>query len=102
MRGPITRFWREDFLGVYPDGFAGREAHSDQLAAGPTLPPTTIAEEHIRPLGPTTSSIPTARATSAPARLTRRHARHLHLGAPRGGWINIFSQDTPLTGAGVP
>src|SRR5690606_14487082 len=26
-----------DFLGVYPDGFAGRDAHAAQLSGGPTV-----------------------------------------------------------------
>jgi len=93
----------EDFLGVYPDGFSGRDGHSGQLADGPTVASYAISEEHLRPLGPDHM-------------LYAYRANYRRVGATTsedmlvssiwekrdGGWINIFSQDTPLTGAAVP
>jgi hypothetical protein len=93
----------QDFLGVYPDGFAGRVAHGAQLEKGPSVAAYDISEEHLRPLGPDHM-------------LYAYRARYFRPGAEvpeemlvssiwerrATGWINIFSQDTPLTGAGVP
>jgi hypothetical protein len=93
----------EDFLGAYPDGFAGRAAHVGQLEGGPSVDSYEISEEHLRPLGPDHV-------------LYAYRARFVRVGADlaeemlvssiwerRGaGWVNIFSQDTPLTGAAVP
>jgi hypothetical protein len=39
---------------------------------------------------------------SEPRRGDRRDACQSIWERRNGGWINIFSQDTPLTGAGVP
>jgi hypothetical protein len=93
----------EDFLGVYPDGFAGRAAHSDQLSGGPTVASFTISEEHLRPLGHD-HVLYAYRATYVRAAATATEDMLVTSIWERrnGGWINIFSQDTPLTGAGVP
>jgi hypothetical protein len=93
----------EDFLGVYPDGFAGRDAHSGQLGAGPTVASYQIGEEHIRPLGPDhvlysyrASYLRTGAETPEDMLVTSIWERR------EGGWVNVFSQDTPLTGEAVP
>lgn len=93
----------DDFLGVYPDGFAGRAAHGAQLAAGPSVAWYQIDDPHVVPAG-------------AGHALLAYRARYLRPGqdAPEemyvaslwrrdaGGWINIFSQDTPATGVALP
>ncbi|MCU4654548.1 nuclear transport factor 2 family protein [Roseibacterium sp. SDUM158016] len=98
-----ARLLADDFLGVYPDGFAGPAAHAGQLAHGPTVASYAITEEHLRPMGPdyvlyayradytrTAGAEPEAMLVSS-------------IWQCQGGtWLNIFSQDTPLTGAGVP
>ncbi|MCB2120744.1 MAG: nuclear transport factor 2 family protein [Rhodobacteraceae bacterium] len=93
----------ECFLGVYPDGFAGKADHGAQLAAGPTVARYEIAEARVLPLSPDVAVL---------AYL----ARYLRPGAEQqeamyvssiwrregGGWRNVFSQDTPATGTSVP
>ncbi|WP_270733000.1 nuclear transport factor 2 family protein [Shimia sp. Alg240-R146] len=92
----------EDFLGVYPDGFAGKEAHVGQLDGGATVADFRLSDVHLRDAG------------EAAALLIYR-ADFLRVGHDSwetmlvsslwekrpGGWINSFSQDTPLTGDAV-
>lgn len=91
-----------DFLGVYPDGFAGRDAHAEQLAFGPSILAYEIDEEHVRPLGPGhylyAYRVRYARPGHTPETMLVSSIWRVE----RGHLINIFSQDTPLTGAKVP
>ena len=91
----------DDFLGVYPTGFAGAEDHAGQLEHGATVAEfgidtpmlKVLSDDHVvltydatyrRPVGPEekmyVSSI-----------WSRRDGR----------WVNVFSQDTP-PGDAVP
>lgn len=101
-----TRAYRaalsEDFEGVYPDGFFGREAQLAVLETGPTVAEYTLSEERVRTVG-------------AEHGLLSYHARYRRTGREDwetmrvsslwrregAGWINLFSQDTP-DGVGVP
>jgi hypothetical protein len=93
----------DDFLGVYPDGFAGREAHAAQLASGPSISSYRLSDEHLRALG--TDHVLYAyraeyrRAGSAMDEVMLVSSIWQRCGA---GWVNIFSQDTPLSGVAVP
>ena len=93
----------EDFLGAYPDGFAGRAAHVGQLEDGPTVESYEIGEEHLRPLGPDHMLYAyRARFTRLRADLAEEMLVSSIWERRNGTWINIFSQDTPLTGVPVP
>lgn len=91
------------FLGVYPDGFAGRDEHAAQLSDGPTVARYHLSDARVMPLG-------------ADHALLAYHARYLRVGRDTSeemfvssiwqrcddGWKNVFSQDTPATGQPVP
>ncbi len=93
----------EDFIGVYPDGFAGKDAHTGQLDSGATVAEYRLSEVQVR-------------ATGADGGLLIYRADYLRIGKSdwevmlvsslwerrNGNWVNSFSQDTPLTGKGVP
>ncbi len=93
----------DDFLGVYPDGFAGKDCHTGQLADGATVARFALSEARVMPLGPRHV-------------LLAYHARYVRIGRDEpegmyvssiwrrddGGWVNVFSQDTPATGVPVP
>ena len=93
----------KDFIGVYPDGFAGKDAHTGQLDAGATVSDYRLSQIQLRVCGPA-------------AALLIYQAEYLRVGHSAWetmlvsslweqrdtGWINSFSQDTPLTGDGVP
>ncbi len=93
----------DDFLGVYPDGFAGKDSHTGQLTDGATVARFALSEPRVMPLGPGHV-------------LLAYHARYVRIGRDEpeemyvssiwrrddGGWVNVFSQDTPATGVPVP
>ena len=84
------------FLGVYPDGFADRTDHSGQLDNGPTIRSYTLHDIRTKRLGNDHTLI-SYRAKFQ--RLSRDEAEVMYVSsiwrAQAGGWINIFSQDTP-------
>lgn len=93
----------EDFLGAYPDGFASREDHCAQLAHGPSVTSYQISEEHIRQLGADHILYAYRASYVRPGTTTPDEMLVSSIWARRdGAWVNIFSQDTPLTGAEVP
>ena len=84
------------FLGVYPTGFAGRDDHAGQLADGPSVAAFEITETRLLRLGDDLGLL------SYHARFCRRagadwEAMYVSSLWQRqgGGWINLFSQDTP-------
>ncbi|KPA22898.1 hypothetical protein shim_11880 [Shimia sp. SK013] len=93
----------DDFIGVYPDGFAGKDAHVGQLDRGSTVAGYRLSEVQLR-------------QTSGVSGLLIYRADYLRAGREiwevmlvsslwecrDGAWINTFSQDTPLSGANVP
>lgn len=87
----------KDFLGVYPDGFAGKTDHSGQLKEGPTVAHFTLSELRARAFGPSHALL-SYRASfqrmgaDAPEEVMFVTSVWQRAGA---SWINIFSQDTP-------
>ena len=93
------RLLSDDFLGVYPTGFASRTEHVRQLDDGPTVTEyslsqarlITISEDGVllcyradcrRPSSPTTDPPDVMYISSLWCRR-------------EGEWVNVFSQDTP-------
>lgn len=89
----------ETFLGVYPDGFAGRSDHTGQLAHGPTVQEFNLHDTHLRHLGDDHMLL-SYRAEFR--RVGRDPPETMYITSiwQRGGtgWINIFSQDTLASG----
>ncbi len=88
----------DGFVGIYPDGFAGKQAHADQLADGPTITAYELAGLRCMPLGSGHAVLAyQARFTRA----GRREPEQMYVSSiwkrgPRG-WVNLLSQDTPAT-----
>nr|WP_298436889.1 nuclear transport factor 2 family protein [uncultured Jannaschia sp.] len=83
------------FLGIYPDGPAGRDGHVGQLADGPTVAAYALTEARVVPLGGDVALL-TYRATFArPGAASEAMWVSSIWRRVGGGWINIFSQDTP-------
>lgn len=84
------------FLGVYPDGFANKNAHVQQLANGPTIATYEIDASQAMWLGPNHALLSyraTYQRTSGPApEVMYVSSIWKRKGA---GWISVFSQDTP-------
>jgi len=86
----------EDFLGVYPTGFANRADHATQLLEGPTVATYAVDKAVTRVISPDN------------VLLSYEATFHRQVGArPEtmfvsslwsridGEWLNVFSQDTP-------
>jgi hypothetical protein len=91
------------FLGVYPTGFAGRADHVAQLAAGPTVRDYRLSAARVLPLGSDHALL----AYRADYRRTGTDEAETMFVASvwerRGqGWVNLFSQDTPLSDRDPP
>ena len=93
----------EDFIGVYPDGFAGKDAHTGQLDGGATVAEYRLSEVQVRATG-VDSGLLIYRADFLRSGKTDWEVMLVSsLWEQRdGAWVNSFSQDTPLTGVAVP
>jgi len=94
----------EDFLGVYPTGFASRSQHVEQLADGPTVARFSVSQARLTVVG-RDDVLLSYRADYTPmapngdegepaamyvtSLWSRRQER----------WVNTFSQDTPAEDA---
>ncbi|MGD9997969.1 MAG: DUF4440 domain-containing protein [Ilumatobacteraceae bacterium] len=91
----------DDFVGLYPTGFATRDEHAGQLTEGPTMAEYAISEARSIEL----SEDAVLLCYRADYRKTRRgepgepEAMYVSsLWVERDGvWLNSFSQDTPTS-----
>jgi hypothetical protein len=94
-----ARLLADDFLGVYPSGFADRSDHAGQLANGPTVAEFELHEARLMVLSDNdvllsyraawrrlTTGDPGARESMYVSSLWSRRS---------GRWVNVFSQDSP-------
>lgn len=98
-----ARLLAEDFVGVYPTGFADRDDHCEQLSGGPTVRTFALSEARMFVVSETAMLLSyravyerateDARSESmyVSSLWCQRHAR----------WVNVFSQDTPDTAISV-
>jgi hypothetical protein len=91
----------DDFVGIYPSGFADRSEHAGQLSSGPTVERYAIADARL------------IRVSGGAVMLCyRAQYRRPQAGLPEsdetmyisslwterdGRWSNVFSQDTPAS-----
>jgi hypothetical protein len=98
-----ARLLTDDFLGVYPTGFAGRDDHIGQLANGPTVRAFEITDPRMTVVAEDAALL-AYRATYRRAGRDREPESMFvsSLWCRRGAvWRNVFSQDTPATGEHV-
>jgi hypothetical protein len=94
-----ARLLSDDFLGVYPTGFADRSDHVDQLRDGPTVAEFALHDGRL--LVVSDSAVLLAyraeyRRTGRPAGTEPETMYVSSLWCRRDGrWVNVFSQDTP-------
>ena len=95
-----ARLLADDFVGVYPTGFADRSDHVGQIAAGPTVRSYELSD--ARMLGVSESAVLLSyRAVYARVNEAAQQEA-IYVSSlwcrRRGYWVNVFSQDTPDTG----
>lgn len=85
-----------DFVGVYPDGFAKKADHTDQLNQGPTVQSYTLDGLRIKRLG-ADHAVLSYRSRFRRAGKTTDEIMYVSSIWQREGniWVNILSQDTP-------
>jgi len=86
----------DDFFGVYSSGFSPKDDHVNQLKGGPTVKSFELFDLHARALGDDHALL-SYRADFTRAQGTASETMYISSIWQRtaGGWINIFSQDTP-------
>lgn len=90
----------EDFLGVYPSGFSGKDGHSGQLDGGPTVAEYRISQARMQVYGPDMAMFCYRADYLRPGRAVWEAMYVSSLWRRDGGtWLNRFSQDTPVGGA---
>jgi hypothetical protein len=101
-----ARLLSEDFLGVYPTGFADRSEHVGQLADGPTVAAFELSEERLLALSDSVvllSYRAEYRRPDAPEAIEPEAMYVSSLWCRRDGrWVNVFSQDTPSSDTRLP
>jgi hypothetical protein len=93
------RLLSEDFLGVYPSGFANRADHVGQLADGPTVVDFELFDARLMVLSDDDVMLSyraECHEITAGQRSERETMYISSLWCRRSGaWVNVFSQDTP-------
>ena len=94
------RLLSDDFLGVYPTGFADRSDHVAQLDGGATVTEFALSEERLMVLSDSLVLL-AYRADFRRPGSSDAHAMYISsLWCRRDDcWVNVFSQDTPAAGA---
>jgi hypothetical protein len=86
----------EDFLGVYPSGFATRDEHADQLSDGPVTTSYSIVDARLIEISADAVML-CYRADHQPVGRAEPETMFISsLWVERDGrWWNTFSQDSP-------
>lgn len=92
-----SRLLADEFLGVYPSGFASKEDHIGQFASGPSVADYDLSVARIKALSSEVVLLSycvrfTRYAPGSQPEMMYVTSIWQHCG---GKWKNIFSQDTP-------
>lgn len=93
----------DDFVGVYPTGFADRTDHVGQIAAGPTVARYELSDARMIGVSDSAVLLSYRAVYVRVGEAAQTEAMYVSsLWCRRGvGWVNVFSQDTPDTGIAV-
>jgi hypothetical protein len=86
----------EDFVGVYPSGFANRDDHVGQFVAAPTVSAYTIDRARVIEVSSDSAMLCYLATFQRPDDSSIHRMYVSSLWCERDGtWVNTFSQDTP-------
>jgi hypothetical protein len=95
-----ARLLAEDFLGVYPSGFAGRSDHAGQLANGPTVAEFELNDARLMVLTDNHVLLSYRADWRRFSTSERAPAESMYVSSlwshRAGGWVNVFSQDSQV------
>lgn len=87
----------EDFVGLYPTGFADRGDHAGQLDEGPTVAEFSIHEARAIQLSPEHAVLAYRADYRRPGNSDTESMYVSSVWSQHDGrWVNVFSQDTPV------
>ena len=87
----------DDFLGVYPTGYAGRSEHVGQLVNGPTVADYELGDARLVVISDDAAILVYLASYRRPGRADREEMYVSSLWCRRDdAWVNTFSQDTPV------
>jgi hypothetical protein len=93
------RLLSEDFLGVYPTGFADRSAHAGELADGPTVADYELHDPRILKVSEDDVLLAYRADWHALVAGERGALESMYVSSlwcrRAGAWVNVFSQDCP-------
>jgi hypothetical protein len=94
-----ARLLSDDFLGVYPTGFADRSDHIGQLSGGPTVAEFTLSDERLLVLSDSAVLLAYRADYRRAPRAEGTELETMYVSSlwwrRDGRWVNVFSQDTP-------
>lgn len=92
----------DDFVGVYPNGYADRSDHVSQLVDGPTVDEYELRDARVVAVTDHAALLVYRAVYRRPGRKVREEMYVSSLWCRRAGrWVNTFSQDTPVGAAVV-
>ncbi len=92
----------DDFVGVFPTGFANRADHADELADGPSIASYAITDARLIDVSADAALLCYRADYRLPGHSTAQVMFISSLWVRREGrWWNTFSQDTPAASAEV-
>jgi hypothetical protein len=90
----------EDFVGLFPTGFASREDHADELADGPSIASYAITDARLIDVSEDAGLLCYRAEYRRPGHIAPEVMFISSLWVQREGrWWNTFSQDTPAAPA---
>ena len=95
------RLLSDDFLGVYPTGFADKSEHSSQLEGGPSIESFSLDAAVLRVITADDVLLAYDAGYQRPGGPQERMYVSSLWSRRDGAWRNVFSQDTP-PGEAVP
>jgi hypothetical protein len=95
-----ARLLADDFLGVYPTGFAGRDEHVGQIDGGPSVAGFELSEARMLELS-SSAVLLAYRAEYRRVEETAATPEVMYVSSlwcqRDGSWVNVFSQDSPAS-----
>jgi hypothetical protein len=93
------RMLSDDFLGVYPTGFADRKSHVEQLIDGPTVASFALHDARMLVISESAVILSYRAEFERPTSAAVSEAQRMYVSSlwcrRDGAWLNVFSQDTP-------
>lgn len=95
------RLLSDDFIGVYPTGFADRKSHVEQLVDGPTIASFALRDPRMLTVSESAVILSYRAEFERPTAAAVSEVESMYVSSlwcrRDGAWLNVFSQDTPTS-----